>query len=74
MKRRIVSVGIVYITIILLYCYLYFRRETVNIVKEKRFQQIQKFIDDCMIKHKEYFAKNECIKTSYSFVKRLLTI
>lgn len=52
--------------------YVYNEFINVSIVKEKRFQQIQKFIDGRMIEHKEYFAKNECIKTAYSFVKKVV--
>ena len=36
----------------------------VDVVKEKRFKQIQEFIDGRAVKNKEYFDKNECIKTA----------
>lgn len=43
-----------------------------DIVKKRRFEQVQKFLDERAIKHKEYFEKNECIKTAYSFVKKVV--
>ena len=43
-----------------------------DVVKEKRFKQIQEFIDGRAIKNKEYFDKNECIKTAYFFVKKVV--
>ena len=30
------------------------------------------FVDDRVIKNKEYFEKNECIKTAYIFVKKVI--
>ena len=42
------------------------------VVKEKRFKQIQEFIDGRAVKNKEYFDKNECIKTAYTFVKKVV--
>lgn len=54
--------------------YVYNEFISADIVKEKRFKQLQEFIDGRAIKHKDYFCKNECIKTAYIFVKKLLTI
>ena len=52
--------------------YVYNEFINVNIVKEKRFKQIQEFIDGRVIKNREYFEKNECIKTVYTFVKKVV--
>ena len=52
--------------------YVYNEFINVNIVKEKRFKQIQEFIDGRVIKNREYFEKNECIKTAYTFVKKVV--
>lgn len=70
MRTNKLSNKFLYDFISLLYVYNEF--VSANVVKEKRFEQIQKFIDERMIKHKEYFAKNECIKTAYSFVKKVV--
>lgn len=55
-------------------CLLYVYSEFVsaNVVKEKRFKQIKEFVDGRVIKNKEYFCKNECIKTAYLFVKKVV--
>lgn len=50
--------------------YVYNEFINVNVVKEKRFKQMKEFIDGRMVKNKEYFDKNECIKTAYTFVKK----
>ena len=44
--------------------YVYNEFINVNVVKEKRFKQMKEFIDGRMVKNKEYFDKNECIKTA----------
>lgn len=53
---------------------LYVYKEFVNadIVKERRFSQIKEFVDGRMIKNREYFETNECIKTAYLFVKKIV--
>ena len=43
-----------------------------DIVKEKRFTEIKEFINGRVIRNKEYFEKNECIKTAYTFVKKIV--
>ena len=72
MRKNKLSNKFLYDFISLLYVYNEFIN--VNIVKQKRFKQIQEFMYDRVIKNKEYFEKNECIKTAYIFVKKLLTI
>ena len=52
--------------------YVYNEFINVSIVKEKRFKQIQEFINGRVIKNREYFEKNECIKTAYTFVKKVI--
>ena len=52
--------------------YVYNEFISANVVKERRFKQVQEFIDGRVIKNKEYFVKNECIKTAYSFVKKVV--
>ena len=52
--------------------YVYNEFINVDVVKEKRFKQIQEFIDGRAVKNKEYFDKNECIKTAYTFVKKVV--
>lgn len=51
---------------------LYVYNEFINadVVKEKRFKQIQQFINGRAIKNKKYFDKNECIKNSIFFCKK----
>ena len=43
-----------------------------DIVKEKRFTEIKEFINGRVIRNKEYFEKNECIKTAYTFAKKVI--
>ncbi len=43
-----------------------------DVVKEKRFTEIKEFINGRVIRNKEYFEKNECIKTAYTFVKKIV--
>lgn len=52
--------------------YVYNEFINANIVKQKRFKQIQEFMDGRVIKNREYFEKNECIKTAYIFVKKVI--
>ena len=70
MRTNKLSNKFLYDFISLLYVYNEFIN--VNIVKEKRFKQIQEFIDGRVIKNREYFEKNECIKTAYTFVKKVV--
>lgn len=70
MRTNKLSNKFLYDFVSLLYVYKEFIN--VNIVKTKRFEQIQEFIDGRVIKNKEYFAKNECIKTAYSFAKKVV--
>ena len=53
---------------------LYVYNEFINadIVKKKRFKQIQEFVDGRAVRNREYFEKNECIKTAYTFVKKVV--
>ncbi|MDO4345574.1 MAG: Abi family protein [Eubacteriales bacterium] len=55
-------------------CLLYVYNEfiDVGIIKEKRFKQIKEFVDGRVIRNKEYFNKNECVKTAYIFVKKVV--
>lgn len=70
MRKNKLSNKFLYDFVTLLYVY----NEFINadVVKEKRFKQIQEFIDGRAIKNKEYFDKNECIKTAYIFVKKVV--
>lgn len=70
MRKNKLSNKFLYDFVTLLYVY----NEFINadVVKEKRFKQIQVFIDGRAIKNKEYFDKNECIKTAYFFVKKVV--
>lgn len=70
MRRNKLSNKFIYDFIALLYVYDEFIN--VGVVKEKRFKQIQEFIDGRVIKNKEYFDKNECIKTAYAFLKKIV--
>lgn len=70
MRRNKLSNKFIYDFIALLYVYDEFIN--VDVVKEKRFKQIQEFIDGRVIKNKEYFDKNECIKTAYAFLKKIV--
>ena len=70
MRKNKLSNKFLYDFVTLLYVY----NEFINadVVKEKRFKQLQEFIDGRAIKNKEYFDKNECIKTAYFFVKKVV--
>lgn len=70
MRTNKLSNKFLYDFISLLYVYNEFINA--NIVKQKRFKQIQEFIDGRVIKNREYFEKNECIKTAYTFVKKVI--
>ena len=70
MRTNKLSNKFLYDFISLLYVYNEFINA--NIVKQKRFKQIQEFMDDRVIKNREYFEKNECIKTAYTFVKKVI--
>lgn len=70
MRKSKLSNEFLYDFVSLLYVYNLFIN--VDVVKEKRFKQIQEFIDGCAVKNKEYFDKNECIKTAYTFVKKVI--
>lgn len=52
--------------------YVYNEFINVKVVKERRFKQLQEFMDGRVIRNKEYFVKNECIKTAYQFVKKVV--
>ena len=43
-----------------------------EIVRKKRYEQLKDFIDGRVIKNKDYFKKNERIKTAYFFVKKIV--
>ena len=70
MRKSKLSNKFLYDFVTLLYVY----NEFINadVVKEKSIKQIQEFIDGRAIKNKEYFDKNECIKTAYLFVKKVV--
>lgn len=53
---------------------LYVYNEFINadIVKRKRFQEIEEFIDGRAIKNSNYFEKNEGIKSAYIFIKKIV--
>ena len=70
MRKNKLSNKFLYDFVSLLYVYNEFIN--VDVVKEKRFRQIQDFINGRAVKNKEYFDKNECIKTAYKFVKKVI--
>ena len=70
MRKSKLSNKFLYDFVSLLYVYNLFIN--VDVVKEKRFKQIQEFIDGRAVKNKEYFDKNESIKTAYTFVKKVI--
>lgn len=41
-------------------------------VKRRRFKQLQEFINGRVVKNKGFFEKNECIKTAYIFIKKII--
>lgn len=43
-----------------------------DVVKEKRFAQLQEFMNGRVIKNKHFFEKNECIKTAYDYTKKIV--
>ena len=55
-------------------CLLYIYDEVIssNIVKERRFRQLQEFMSERVVRNKGYFEKNECVKTGYIFVKKVI--
>lgn len=52
--------------------YVYNKFINVDVVKKKRFKQVQEFINVRAVKNKDYFDKNNCIKTAYIFVKKIV--
>ena len=54
----------------LLYGYDYFVKS--HNTKKERFEELNTFVHGRMIEHKEYFEKNECIKTAYQFVEKVV--
>lgn len=70
MRKSKLSNKFLYDFVTLLYVYNEFIN--VDIVKEKRFKQIQEFLEGRAVKNKRYFEKNECIKTAYIFVKKVI--
>lgn len=70
MRKSKLSNKFLYDFVTLLYVY----REFINakVVKEKRFTQVKEFVDGRAIKNREYFDKNECIKTAYIFIKKVI--
>ncbi|MBE5886725.1 MAG: Abi family protein [Lachnospiraceae bacterium] len=53
---------------------IYVYNEFINssVVKQRRFEQLKEFVDGRVIRNKEYFEKNACIKSSYTFVKKIV--
>ncbi len=53
---------------------LYVYNEFINVeaIKNKRFKQLQEFFSNRVIRNKTYFYKNECIKTAYLFLKKIV--
>lgn len=70
MRKNKLSNKFLYDFVSLLYIYNEFIN--VDVVKTRRLKQIQDFLDGRVIKNKEYFYKNECIKTAYTFVKKVV--
>lgn len=70
MRKNKLSNRLLYDFIALLYVYNEFIYS--DIVKERRFKQLQEFINDRVIKNKDFFIKNECVKTAYLFVKTVV--
>lgn len=70
MRKTKLSNKCLYDFVSLLYVYKEF--VNANIVIERRFRQIKEFVDGRMIKNKKYFERNECIKTAYYFVKKVV--
>lgn len=70
MRKNKLSNKFLYDVIALLYVYNEYIYS--DIVKKRRFKQLQEFVDGRVIKNKHYFGKNESIKTAYSFVKKVI--
>lgn len=70
MRTNKLSNKFLYDFVSLLYVYKEFINA--NVVKTKRFEQIQEFMNGRVINNKEYFVKNECIKTAYLFAKKVV--
>ena len=43
-----------------------------DVMKERRFQQLQEFVDGRAVKNKIFFTKNESIKTAYFFAQKVV--
>ena len=52
--------------------YIYKEFITSDDVKRNRFTEIKEFIDGRVIRNMQYFEKNECIKSAYIFVKKIV--
>lgn len=70
MRKNKLSNKFLYDFVSLLYVYNEFINASV--VKERRFKQMKEFFDSRMVRNKDYFNKNECIKTAYTFIKKVI--
>lgn len=70
MRKNKLSNKFLYDFVSLLYVY----REFINvdIVRERRFKQLQEFTNNRALKNENYFCKNECIKTAYVFIQKII--
>lgn len=70
MRRTKLSNKFMYDFVSLIYVYNEFI--STDVVKEKRFKQLKEFFDTRVVKNREYFIKNECIKSAYRFLKKVV--
>ncbi len=52
--------------------YVYNEFITSDAIKKEGFKQIQEFMEKRAVRNKEFFKKNECIKTAYIFIKKIV--
>lgn len=70
MRANKLSNKFLYDFVSLLYVYNEFIEA--DIVRQRRFKQLQEFMDGRAIKNKDFFQKNESIKTAYLFIKKVV--
>lgn len=57
-----------FVTLIYVYDHFIISEE----VKKRRFQEIKQFFDNRLMKNESYFIKNECIKSAFIFMKKVV--
>ena len=52
--------------------YVYDKFINSDVVKLKRFAQLQEFVNERVVRNRDYFKKNECITSAYKYIKKVV--